>query len=107
MSEYRYAVTKNGRDHAAFVYPRDAYDYVQSEAARKWISIEPVQPGEVQRRRENGQDIIVRDGKHHVDVYPIHAYRIVEIESERRVVGVNGHGYAILDTLARTSHDRS
>lgn len=99
MPSHRYEVTKNGRDHATFAFASDAMEYVESDAARYWIRLTSCSPAELKCRRDEGETVLERDDGHYVDVYPVSAYSVVDALEERRVIGVNGHGHAILERL--------
>lgn len=77
---YRYVIKKRGREHAAFHFARDAEEYVNSEVATRCL------------------------GK--TGVYEPGDYTIEDAHSGRRVVGTNGHGHAILESLRRAEAEK-
>lgn len=98
---HRYVVRLKGRDCAAFVYVRDAYAFVRSEAARDWIAVEADEQN-IARRRESGQDVRERDGKVYVPLYEEQDYTIHDrTKSDHRVVGMTSHHGAILEAVNR------
>jgi len=79
MTEYPYIVKKRGRLHAAFRHPRDAENYVNSDAAT------------------------INNASRTTGFYGPADYTIEDVESGRQVVGTTAHGHAILDALKRNA----
>lgn len=80
QSALPYVVKKRGRSHAAFQYAADAQEYVRSEVATRCL----------------GQS----------GVYGPDDYTIEEAMSGRLVIGVNGHGHALMEKLRKVDNAR-